>query len=179
MTVTTERSYTTIDKSKWGDGEWQSEPDKVQWLDDATGFDCLAVRGGGGAWCGYVGLPPGHPCYESGYDHIRVRDADGDEDWPNVHGGLTYDGFCQEGDDESKYVCHVPLEGRPEKVWWLGFDCNHSGDWAPGYRDHHGDDPMFSRSAWEAYRDLAYCQRETRKLAAQLADAYPAPPRED
>ena len=26
--------YKTLDKSKWGDGPWQDEPDKKQWLDN-------------------------------------------------------------------------------------------------------------------------------------------------
>lgn len=34
----TERSYTTIDKADWGEGPWQTEPDKIQWVDEATGL---------------------------------------------------------------------------------------------------------------------------------------------
>lgn len=53
--------FGTWDKSDWGDGAWQSEPDKVQWRDEATGAPCLALRAEvTGAWCGYVGIPKGH-----------------------------------------------------------------------------------------------------------------------
>ncbi len=27
------KEWRFIDKSKWGEGPWQSEPDKMQWLD--------------------------------------------------------------------------------------------------------------------------------------------------
>lgn len=30
--------YRTKDKSTWGDGPWQQEPDKKQWQDAATGL---------------------------------------------------------------------------------------------------------------------------------------------
>ena len=76
--------YTYRDKSSWGDGPWQSEPDKIQWLDEATGLPCLIVRGPVGALCGYVGVPEGHPHFEQKYDDVDVR----------VHGGLTFASFC-------------------------------------------------------------------------------------
>lgn len=57
--------YTTIDKSTWGPGPWQEEPDKIQYVDEATGLPCLIVRNGPtiGALCGYVGVLPGHPLH--------------------------------------------------------------------------------------------------------------------
>lgn len=36
MSVTIERESTHINKRTWGDGPWQTEPEKVWWL----GFDC-------------------------------------------------------------------------------------------------------------------------------------------
>lgn len=53
----------TYDKAGWGEGPWQSEPDKRQWQDEATGLPCLIVRGPVGALCGYVGVPLEHPAY--------------------------------------------------------------------------------------------------------------------
>lgn len=74
-----------------------------------------------GHWCGYVGVPEGHPLFGQG-------DSDG---LFAVHGGITFAGACQE--DKEHGVCHAPLPGRPEKVWWLGFDCAHAGDLMPGH----------------------------------------------
>lgn len=142
--------YKTRDKSSWGKGPWQNEPDKIQWQDKKTGFPCLAVRGPSGAWCGYVGVPPGHKYYGAPYntaDEIRV------------HGGLTFDGFCQPGPEE-KTVCHKPDEGEEDKVWWLGFDCAHSGDYMPA------SEYTFSRLG--TYRDLDYVTKEVSSLAEQL-----------
>lgn len=76
--------YRTIDKSEWGPGEWQDEPDKKQWRDEATGLPCLIVRNGSGALCGYVGVPRNHVYYGSDYDKVDVE----------VHGGLTFAGKC-------------------------------------------------------------------------------------
>ncbi len=165
MSETTERTYTTVDKTGWADGPWMSEPDKVQWLDEATGYDCLVVRGPSGALCGYVGLPPEHPCHGVDYDRIVVPRPGG----LRVHGGLTYADHCQEGDDEAVGICHVPLPGRSDNVWWLGFDCAHLHDLTPKYeRTYHG----FS-DVGDVYRSLAYVRGEVVSLAAQLVNATP------
>lgn len=61
--------YHTADKSTWGEGPWQDEPDKVQWQDEETGYPCLIVRNPHmGFLCGYVGVPPGHPAHGLSYD---------------------------------------------------------------------------------------------------------------
>jgi hypothetical protein len=158
------REYTTVDKAAWGGGPWATEPDKVQWVDEATGFDCLAVRHPrSGHWCGYVGLPPEHACHGVDYDRVDVV---GEEYGPDVHGGLTFSDHCQEGDDESRGICHVPLDGRPDTVWWFGFDCAHLGDLSPGYS-------RLIPSPSEEYRSLPYVRGEVASLAGQLVSATP------
>lgn len=197
------QEWTTRDKTTWGAGEWQDEPDKAQWVDDATGLDCLIVRGPGGAWCGYVGVPNTHPYFEKDYDDCDVR----------AHGGLTFADRCAEptperfaqfeariaGDREEmkKYprgdsaervrtlghlvgnytawcehmrasaICHVPRAGQPDNVWWLGFDCAHSGDLSPKYMEY-GRNMGFSGYE-DTYRNRAYVETQVRKLAGQLA----------
>ena len=144
-------------REAWGEGPWQAEPDLVEWRDAESGYPLLIVRGPMGALCGYVGLPPGHPLHGKPYQEV--------DDSVNVHGGLTFSDACQEGG----YICHVPRPGEPSTVWWLGFDCNHSGDYDPcgralvttlghmsSFRDH------------DAYRDLAYVRGEVESLAGQL-----------
>lgn len=169
--IVTERAYHTVDKTGWGDGAWNDEPDKVQWIDEATDLDCLAVRGPGGHWCGYVGLPPGHPCHGLDYDKVRVPVPGADLDWPDAHGGLTFASACSDRDDETTGICHVPLPGRPADVWWLGFDCAHLGDLSPAHRAG----PSWSD---ESYKTLGYVRDVTAKLAHQLATAIPEPPDE-
>lgn len=150
-------------EESWPEGPWTKEPDKRQWVDDATGLDCLMHRNGSGAWCGYVGVPEGHPLFARDYEHADV----------SVHGGLTYSAFCQDTKDESEGICHVPLPGRPHKVWWLGFDCAHYNDLSPGMvsfnekfdREH----PEFAGVRRETYRDVQWVEAEVTQLAAQLA----------
>jgi hypothetical protein len=147
------KEYTTIDKSTWDRGDWDGEPDKVQWQDEATGLPCLAVRHGHyGHWCGYVGVADGHPAYEKHYDSVDLSRG--------VHGGLTFSEACQPNDSEDRGICHIPADSEPDHVWWLGFDCAHYGDLSPSGRDYHRDG---------SYRTLKYVKSECRSLAAQLS----------
>lgn len=149
MTVIGE--WTTVDKSSWGPGPWQGEPDKIHWIDPETDLDCLMHRGPGGHWCGYVAVTEGHPAFEKNYDDVDV----------DAHGGLTFASFCQKNvTDESEGVCHVPQPGRPDRVWWLGFDFAHYGDLSPAHRYGIGD---------ERYADRAHVEREVGEVARQLA----------
>lgn len=182
--------YRTHDKSTWGDGPWQDEPDKMQWVDDATDLDCLIVRNGGGALCGYVGVPPEHPWHGVGYSEcFRGSDCDTDPDdyWcenrpdaaTEVHGGLTFADSCHDTGDPSKGICHIPEPGRPDDVWWFGFDCAHAYDLCPASDARlreSGFDPR-RYEVGETYKDVAYVKREIANLAQQLAavvDKQPA-----
>lgn len=139
-----------VDRNGWARGPWDDEPDREHWIDDETGLDCLVVRNSMGAWCGYVGLPEGHPQYRKHYDEVYV-DLDID-----VHGGLTYAHTCRPP------ICHTAAEAAHEPVWWVGFDCLHLGDDAPGR--------SFRAAAFghEEYRDIDYVRGEVTKLARQL-----------
>jgi hypothetical protein len=155
------REYKMRDRSTWSKGPWDSEPDKVQWRDEATHFPCLAVRGPLGAWCGYVGVDKKHPLYKKRYQDVDAR----------VHGGLTFSDFCADKADEAHAICHVPGPGEPDKVWWFGFDCAHGHDCIPGM----GSMPylpvmteIFSNV--HEYRDLNYVKENCRQLAVQLSD---------
>jgi hypothetical protein len=154
-----ERTWTFAERRPKALGPWGDEPDKVQWIDEATGLDCLAVRNHMGAWCGYVGLPPGHALYGAGYDEAHDR-------MPGlaVHGGLTYAGRCQT-DDPDMGICHVPAPGRPDDVW-----CGHAFDLIPRFLEPPLG-PLLSRHTLpdEVYRDLEYVRTEVTSLAAQLA----------
>ena len=155
--------HTEHDKLKrWGDGPWVDEPDKVQWQDKATGLPCLARRGQFGGLCGYVGVSPGHPAYGKRYNDVYV----------DVHGGLTYAAKCSHG-EEDKSICHIPGDGEPDDVWWLGFDCGHYMDFSPGLVPvDHPTLGLGKLSSFEKleYRTLDFVQNECRRLAKQLSD---------
>lgn len=172
--------YHFRDKAGWGAGPWHSEPDKRQWADEATGLPCLIVRGPHGALCGYVGVPESHPWFGLSYSHYdggAPQQCDAYEGSPEnvitVHGGLTFSDFCADGEPEHG-ICHRPDEGEPDRVWWFGFDCAHSGDYSPKYDREFG-------WAGDVYRDQAYVEAECASLAQQLvtvADPSPALSRE-
>lgn len=149
--------YSFIDKSKWARGPWDEEPDKVQWQDERTGLPCLAVRHPSlGQLCGYVAVKKGHPYYKRS-----------DEEKFDVfcHGGVTFSGACD--GDEEKGICHKPAVGEPDNVWWIGFDCAHAGDLAPGLAytiSTVGGKPWHE----DVYRDLAYVKNQCANLAQQL-----------
>lgn len=170
-------------RSNWLPGPWTAEPfDKVHWIDPSTDMDCMIIRGGMGAWCGYVAVTEGHPLFERGYSDDAAN--------VNVHGGLTFADKCHEGGR----ICHVPRPGRAEHVWWLGFDCNRSGDLAPGmisldrhmavkdgtpglwtkHQEYDAETGTIHRGTdytWdETYRTAAYVKAEVESLARQLKE---------
>ena len=153
------REENFVDKSTWGEGEWQEEPDKVQYKDEETGLDCLIVRhSSGGHLCGYVGVPPEHPFYGKNYDDVKQADGD----YIRVHGGLTYSDNCQ----ENGHICHVPELGEPDDIWWLGFDCAHAGDKSPGFQSS-----LKLAFTDVFYATMAFVERENRDLARQVKEA--------
>ena len=144
-------------RPSWGPGPWSAEPEnRVEFRH--AGFPCILHRGGLGAWCGYVGVPPGHPWYDQNYSEIGAQ----------VHGGLTYGEHC------GGHICHVPELGEPEEVYWLGFDCAHAGDQPPGmtaFDYKHG----LPGITGQVYRTVEYARAETEQLAEQAAAATEHP----
>ncbi len=169
LEVIKEQSF--VDKSKWDRGPWDDEPDKVQMLHKESGLDCLIVRAPLGALCGYVGVTEGHPFFNVDYGACTLKPACGEpycehtpESILQVHGGITFSNMCQE--DREHGVCHTPLPGRSDKVFWLGFDCNHFDDLAPFMAQLDLD--RLGRG--QQYRAIDYVKNEIEQLAQQLAD---------
>lgn len=118
------REYRTADKSTWARGEWDDEPDKMQWPDEATGLPCMIVRNAGGALCGYVGISMPHPMYGKNYNQCvapeQHRDShEGDDpDYHydctpkgllDAHGGITFANAC-------RTPSHEDFAQLPERV---------------------------------------------------------------
>jgi len=151
--------YTTVDKSTWGAGPWQTEPDKMQFSDPINGLPCLIVRNGMGALCGYVGVPTSHPLFGKNY---------GKAENISVHGGLTFADACDPGSPEDHGICHIPGPGESNQVWWFGFDCAHHNDLIPAYP---AMTPEFKKMmATNTYRNVAYVKAQIASLAQQLSE---------
>lgn len=184
------------DRTGWEPGPWDNEEDRYEWRNGA--LVCLIVRNYSGALCGYVGVPPGHPWHGKSYSDLQHLECDEHDDecpygcdhpytGPKVHGGLTYSAPCQAGGS----ICHVPREGEPADVWWLGFDCAHSGDLVPGMiairkevqakipgtrlfgakQDQPGRLDAYGLLGQDTYRDRAYVQEQINQLAEQAKAA--------
>lgn len=173
------REYKTADKSDWGDGAWQQEPDKVQWQDPATGLPCLIVRNYFGAWCGYVGIAASHPWHAKQYSDVVGacnEECNAEDNYHGghhissmirVHGGLTFSAFCADATDEARGICHAPGAGEPDHVWWFGFDCGHFQDLSPvmAARELSRDFGLTEGHYW----NITQVRNEVTELAAQLA----------
>lgn len=176
-----------VPREGWEPGPWDDEPDRVEWIDEATGYPCLVIRHFlTGNLCGYVAVPPGHPLHGLAYQDDAV-------DGLNVHNGITYSSPCQEppaaelshiiemGCPPELLICHKPEPGQPDDVWWFGFHCAGWRDIQPGMDASlrrtigrapgdladrlAGPDDPFRRRYWP----VGYVQAECRSLAAQLA----------
>jgi hypothetical protein len=146
------------DRTSWGPGPWTEEPNRLEF--EHAGLPCILHRGLSGAWCGYVGVAPGHPDHGRGYDDEALKINGG----VDVHGGLTYAEGCD------GHICHVPKPGESEYVWWFGFSCSEGGDLAP---DIEGRLRQYASAAYKAmplhYWTVAEVRAETERLAELLA----------
>lgn len=164
------------DKSKWGPGDWQDEPDRLN-FHTPEGFDGAVLRARhSGALCGYVGVPFGHPWWGKNYSDsvpstpeqlaapvdtdkislisLMCMAGKGLEQIQidctvSVHGGLTYSARGWRG------------AGENARFWYFGFDCAHYRDLSPAY------DSMFSSEG--NYRDIEFVKDEVAALSLQLA----------
>ncbi len=140
-----------MDKSTWGDGPWQTEPDRELW--ESSGLECIMARGNPhlGSWCAYVGLPKGHPLY--GVD-VWEDDIEG----VDVHGGFTY--------------CGAALDQADVDPWPLGWDYSHMLDYCPASeareREMRGESP-FDRPGLH-YWTYEEVQSEVEKAAKTLSE---------
>jgi thiol-disulfide isomerase/thioredoxin len=157
--IETKVAHGVYDRSTWGSGPWDNEPDKMQYWDSKYNFPVVIKRNAMGSLCGYVGVSPGHPWYGQRYDKVDVHG-----EYVSVHGGLTHADGCDHG-EWAKSICHTVPEGQPDDVFWLGFDCGHCDDISPKYVDLNRE----LRGFGAVYRDWTYVTQECKNLAAQAA----------
>ena len=143
------KTYNSIDKTAWGPGPWQGEPDHCEWVDKATGYISVINRPDHhGALCGYVVIPEGHPYYGKGYDDLPF----------DVHGGITYSSSLPE--------CLCLTSAR--QGWVVGFDTGHFSDYMPAIEALL--DRPYCTVTDLIYRDFDYVKREVTNLASQIKE---------
>ncbi len=105
-------------------------------------YVCRIQRNTFGDWCGYVGVPAGHPCHGMNYNEV-----DNDVE---VHGGLTFSELVH--------------NWAKDRMWFFGFDCGHAFDINfISIRTGMNFPEM-------TYKDKEYVTAETNKLAKQLEE---------
>lgn len=125
------------------EGPWSNEPDELNFIDEATGLECLIYRQPEfGNLLGYVIIPEKSiPTFKG----IELLDYTLD-----VHGGVSYSDFDYR---------------RGSGKYYIGFDCAHFGDWSPYMYSAH-----LSQEIRGTYRDIEFVKAECIKLARQLKD---------
>src|SRR5208282_2578011 len=99
-----------MDKSKFGEGIWMTEPDELDWI-TSSGFPAYIRRNSMGFLCGYVGVSKDHCLYGKDYENFYYFD---------VHGGITFSGT---------------IEKYGVELFWIGFDVGHAGDLIPAFKE--------------------------------------------
>lgn len=105
-------------------------------------YVCRIQRNTMGSWCGYVGVPPGHPVHGLEYNAIEEKYR------LRVHGGLTF--------------AELVHNWGKDRMYFLGFDCGHAFDvsFVNIVMPLHYPDTT--------YKDKNYVVAETNNLARQL-----------
>lgn len=114
--------YHLINREGWESGEWDWEPDLIQWIDPITKYFCSVRRNDLGILCGYVALPPTHLAFNN-EEEISIVE---------VHGGITFSGVINhEPGSRTKFVYDPFSEDAPKTIFLVGFDCGHFDDYKP------------------------------------------------
>jgi len=140
-----------IDKSAWADGEWQQEPDRIEWV--FLGFPCLITRQNESWLCGYVGIPPSHPYYGKDREDKELKEI-------SIHKSITFSEASHQSDDP-RAVNHQLLP-TDKNYWWIGFDCCHSKDVFPMIINFY----KFPSDA--SYKNVEFVKTQVEFLARQL-----------
>lgn len=146
----------------FGEGPWLDEDDQVEF--ETSGYACFIRRNTmTGTWCGYVGVPAGHPYH--GKDKRALVEPPSDfadreiDDRTSmlalffhprdsgdlvtldlaleVHGGVTWAGAVPSYAVAPNDVRMAALKGEAlptDHLWWFGFDCGHYRDLNPAIR---------------------------------------------
>lgn len=158
-----------IDRRGWPSGPWDAEPNLSAWTEPETGYACRAMRNFElGTWCGYVRLPPEHLLFGVAPNE-RLAVPPG---WAEKRARLgddvgVIDVFIEGAkEDDGRLPLSLLLAAHGGVNWaqdgWIGFDCCHAGDIAPGLSAMTFPDAV--------YRSLAFVRAETDQLAWQLKE---------
>lgn len=176
------------------DKPWERECDAYDWVYEDPRYTCAIRRASLGMWCGYVGVPNGHPFHgKKANDDVPIADlqdhkmsldqafqefgimnvffegvrSDREEGFSSIATLMRCHGGLTYADD------HAPLYENTRSSWWFGFDCAHLGDYVPAYADIPGLDLLnkgFGRTS--VYRNFEFMLHACDQLAEDLASVH-------
>jgi len=125
---------------------WKTEPNRLAFQDEDSGYECLILRTPFGSWNGYVLLPRSHKFFGKESDDEIFCDI-------KVHGGITFAG------------------GHPLFEFAIGFDCSHLEDLCPIELSFPKSSAVLSQFEMKKiYRTMDFAKAECISLARQLRD---------
>lgn len=163
----------SINKNKWLEGPWKTEPDTATWVDPETSLNCAMIRHSiSGAWAGYVAVDPLHPLHLISHrDLIPIPKERRDRSDFSVTALMTAI-LDQSGARSASLSTLLPAHGSlnyaaedSEGFWWFGFDCMRAWDIMPAVFDVI---PNFWSK--QVYRDHGYVHDITTKLASAIEE---------
>lgn len=165
---------TFVNRSGWEQGPWDDEPDVAVWMDRSTHLPCVALRHGDfGNFCGYVIVAELEDIYKDVVPGEGREVAEPEYSY-SVHGGVTYS--CHEWPThepqriekllrEAYNVAYVD-DMLKQRLYWIGFDCAHHGDYSPGIEAKISSWARISSS--HNYKTMSYVVAECTSLARQI-----------
>lgn len=136
-----------VDRTLFGKGQWDDEPDLIEWSDGELHFRIKRMQFG--HLYGYIGVERDHPLYGVPYQEVSYEIP--------VHCGLTY------SDHSRCTICH---RDRP-KIHWIGFDCAHYNDFSPGLSFN------WKVEISSTYKSISYVKGKLSDAAAWIHENYP------
>lgn len=138
-----------IDRSNWGKGPWDNEPDFEVFQICGAGWNYLGIvrRLPMGNLSGYVMQLVDDPCYN--FTMNDCSDLD-------VHGGVTF------GNTHPDIANLTTVQF--DNLWFIGFDCGHANDFTPGL-----DNRLHGYHGTLTYRDWKFVKQQVISLAEQIA----------
>jgi hypothetical protein len=158
------------EKQVWVEGEWTTEPDKIQWRDCTTNLLCLILRNYiSGGLCGYVGVDNSHPLFGLDYE--------GAEKLFSIRWEITYCALSQKEYLPKKGIHWVSQQADPDQqIWWFGFAPDKWTDISPLMHPHmFNEHPLNQHLAEElreqgaGYRNIEAIKIVIRDLCLQIA----------